>query len=156
APTPIGRPITLATPTISRVPTMACTTPPPVSPAGAGVLVKKSSERLPAPFITKVIRMKINGSSATMTAPTISPTIRLLKTRRRMRRFMRGPGSQRLAPDAGPASDAPDQEPCARVHQHRDHEEQEGDVGQRREVHVAHRLGEFVGDRRRHGVAGRK
>ena len=43
-------------PTISRVPTIAWATPPPVSPAGAGVLVKKSSERLPAPFAHQVER----------------------------------------------------------------------------------------------------
>ena len=47
---PIGRPIRLAAPTMMSVPTIACATPPPVSPAGAGVLVKKSTERLPAPL----------------------------------------------------------------------------------------------------------
>ena len=44
---------------------MACATPPPVSPAGAGILVKKSTERLPAPLTTRSRRMKKSGSNAT-------------------------------------------------------------------------------------------
>ena len=138
-------------PTMSSVPTMACTTPPPVSPAGAGVWVKKSSERLPAPLSTRLSRMKNSGSSATTTAPIISPTIKLLRPARRTRRF-----TGALLPAPEPAGHPPDEQPRAGVHQHRDHEEQEGDVGQGGEVHVADRLGELVGDRRRHGVAGRE
>jgi hypothetical protein len=84
---PIGRPIRLATPTMMSVPTMACATPPPVSPAGAGIFVKKSSERLPAPFATRLSRMNTSGSSATITAPIMRPTMRLLNARRSMRRF---------------------------------------------------------------------
>src|SRR5512133_359822 len=144
---PIGKPIRLATPTMSSVPTMACSTPPPDSPAGAGIWVKKASERLPAPLSTRLARMKISGRSAATTAPIISPTIRLLKARRRIRRFMgrQAPGSQGLAPGPRPAGHTPDEEPGAGVHEHRHHEEQEGDVGERREVHVAHGLGELVG-----------
>src|SRR5512141_2826474 len=154
---PIGRPMRLAIPTINSVPTMACTTPPPVSPAGAGVWVKNAGDRLPAPLSTRFARMKTSGASAATTAAIISPTIRLLYARRTVRRFMGrdAPWSQRLAPCARAAGHPPDEEPCAGVHQHRHHEEQEGDVGERREVHVAHGLGELVGDRGGHRIAGR-
>src|SRR4029453_18712299 len=116
-------------PTMISVPTTAWATPPPVSPAGAGVLVKKSSERLPAPLATRLARMKKRGSSATTTATTMSPTIAWLKARRSTRRFTAGP-SQRLAPGPGAAGDPPDQEARAGVHHDGHHEEQEGDGGQ--------------------------
>ncbi len=45
APTPIGIPISAAMPTMISVPTMACSTPPPVSPAGTGTWVKNAIER---------------------------------------------------------------------------------------------------------------
>src|SRR5689334_4198221 len=145
---PMGSPIKLATPTMSSVPTMACTTPPPVSPAGAGVLVKKSSDRLPAPLITRLARMKNSGARARITAPIMSPTIRLLNNRRSTRRFMPGltsgpraaglAGSQRLASRGRAARDLPDQEPGTRVDQHRHHEEEERHIGERRQVHVTH------------------
>src|SRR6266498_994152 len=151
----MGSPMRLATPTMSRVPMMACATPPPCSPAGAGVLVKKSSDRLPAPLISRSTRMKKSGRRATITAPTMSPTITLLKARRRRRRFMlrMAFGSQGFAPGAGTAGHAPDEEARPGIHDHRNEEQQEGDVRQRGEMHVSHRLRELVGDRRGHGVA---
>ena len=63
---PIGRPIRHATPTMSSVPTIAFTMPPPLSPAGSGIWVKKSSERLPGALRDQVTRMKISGRTATM------------------------------------------------------------------------------------------
>ena len=50
APIPTGIPMRQAVPTMSSVPTIAFATPPPLSPAGAGIFVKKSSDRLPAPL----------------------------------------------------------------------------------------------------------
>ena len=82
APMPTGRPMRHAVPTISSVPTIAWATPPPVSPAGAGILVKKSSERLPAPLSTRSPRMKKSGSTATTTRQIMSPTMTLLTSRR--------------------------------------------------------------------------
>src|SRR3954463_345354 len=152
----MGKPMRLAVPTMSRVPTSACTTPPPVSPAGAGVRVKKSSERLPAPLSTRFSRMKNSGMSATITAPIISPTMKLLRNRRSSRRFTAEPASQRAAPRTRAAGHPPDQEAGPGIHQHSCHKKHESHVGQRREMEIAHRLGELVGDRRGHGVSGSK
>ena len=98
--------------------------------------------------------MKNSGSSATITAPIMSPTIRLL-TARRAGRHCR-PVHSALLPAPEPRATRQMRSRAPGVHQHRHHEEQEGDVGQRREVEVAHRLGELVGDRRGHGVARRE
>src|SRR5687768_1589017 len=126
APIPIGSPMRQAIPTMRSVPTSAWATPPPVSPAGAGILVKKSSERLPAPLRIRLSRMKKSGSRATMTAPIINPTIRLLNALRRMRRFMLGlnRGSQGAAPGSRPAGHPPDEEPGAGVYYYGHQEEQ--------------------------------
>src|SRR3954451_17821436 len=143
----------LAVPTMSRVPTRACTTPPPLSPAGAGVRVRKLRERLPAPLSTRFSRMKNSGMSATITAPIISPTMKLLITRRSIRRFTAERLSQGAAPGPRAAGHSPDQEPGSGVHQDSHQKKHERDVSQRREMEIAHRLREFVGDRGGHGVA---
>src|SRR3954462_8640503 len=148
----MGKPMRLAVPTMSRVPTSACTTPPPVSPAGAGVRVKKSSERLPAPLSTRFSRMKNSGMSATITAPIISPTMKLLRNRRSSRRFTAEPASQRAAPRARSSGYSPDQEAGSGIHQHSHQKQHESHVGERREMQISHCFGELIGDRRGHSV----
>ncbi len=99
APTPRGSPIRLAMPTMIKVPTIALATPPPVSPAGTGILVKKSSEILLAPLAIRVRRISSRGSTASSTARTMRPTIALLFQRRSRGRFIcrRRPGPARPA-----------------------------------------------------------
>ena len=72
---------------MSSVPTIALATPPPVSPAGAGIFVKKSSDRLPAPLSSRVPRMNSSGSTAMNTQAMSTPVMTLLFTRRKTRRF---------------------------------------------------------------------
>ena len=82
APMPIGSPMMHATPTMIRVPTMAWTTPPPLSPAGTGVWVKKSRLMLLAPLMTRSNRIRNSGSTASTVATTSRATITRLRQRR--------------------------------------------------------------------------
>ena len=68
APMPIGSPIAAAMPMRISVPTIALAIPPPGSPTGFGISVKKSSEMALAPSLTRWNRMKMSGSVATTAA----------------------------------------------------------------------------------------
>ena len=72
---------------------MAWSTPPPVSPAGTGIRLKKCQSRLPAPFTIRFARMRISGRSAISTEAATRPTMMPLRNRRQVRRFT-GPCSR--------------------------------------------------------------
>ncbi len=101
APIPTGIPMRQAVPTMSIVPTIAFATPPPLSPAGTGIFVKKSSDRLPAPLSSSVPRMNRSGRTASSTQAMSTTVMVLLFTRRNRRRFIarscRRPTRGRLA-----------------------------------------------------------
>ena len=71
---PIGTAITAARPLSISVPTIAFAMPPPVSPTGVGMCVKKArlSDRMP--WLTTKNRTNASGISASSTAPAQKPT----------------------------------------------------------------------------------
>ena len=62
APIPNGTPITLAMPRMNIDPTMALAMPPPASPTGFGVCVRKAQLIDPTPRINQVAENANNGS----------------------------------------------------------------------------------------------
>jgi hypothetical protein len=82
APTPSGTPMRQAIPTMYKVPAMPFPTPPPVSPTGAGMAVKKlqSSPAIPREITSQ--SSETSGTSATPSASAQSPVINQLTARR--------------------------------------------------------------------------
>jgi hypothetical protein len=65
--------------------------PPPASPTGCGVCVKKSSEIAPAPAFNRWNRMNSSGSVASTAATYVSPIITVLRPCRIARRLTARP-----------------------------------------------------------------
>src|SRR5271157_3380146 len=113
APTPSGTPMTLAKPRMKTDPTIAFAIPPPASPTGFGVWVRKAQLIDPTPRKTRYANIANNGTSTRMTVSTATPVITWLVIRRRKEIggtvcaeiFLSGIGPRRLA-----ASDRPDQQ----------------------------------------------
>jgi hypothetical protein len=95
APTPIGRPINAAIPTMMPVPTIALATPPPVSPAGTGFFVKNAQSIEDAPLAIRSARMSTSARTAVNDNAATSPVIRPLVMRRRTVRALTAPCSPR-------------------------------------------------------------
>src|SRR5207244_4481989 len=74
------------------VPTMAFATPPPLSPAGTGFLVKKFRSSEEAPFTTRFPRIRIRDRTARNESTPTSPVITPFTTRRRTRRGLTARG----------------------------------------------------------------
>jgi hypothetical protein len=66
---PSGTPMAQASPTMIIVPTMACLKPPPLSPSGTAVFVKKFQSSEPAPFMISMPRIAASGRMASAAAP---------------------------------------------------------------------------------------
>jgi len=80
--TPSGTPMRQAIPTMYNVPAIPFPTPPPVSPTGAGIAVKKlqSSPAIPREITSQ--SSEISGTSATPSASAQSPVISQFTARR--------------------------------------------------------------------------
>src|SRR5712692_3950303 len=157
---PTGTARSAARPIRISVPTMAFAMPPPVSPTGFGMCVKKSQVRAGSPCLTTKKRMNPRGRSASRTERPLKPTT--IPDTMRRRAALRVTGSP--CRDGGGAgdprrtlgADAPDQEAREGVDDDRDQEQHETDLDQGVEVEVVRRLGELVGDDGGHRVLRRE
>ena len=87
---PTGNPTTDAMPISISVPRIAFAMPPPDSPTGFGMCVKKPIDNAPAPCFSRYARMTTSGTTASAAARHVSVTIRMLTPRRRASPRARG------------------------------------------------------------------
>src|ERR1700733_14343459 len=163
APMPNGIPIRLARARTTPEPTMAFSMPPPFSPTGTGILVKKSQLSDVTPCFSRSKRIAISGVMTTSVASTASTlTAPLLKRRLKILTLDARNGG-RIDWDAisghprrCAARHGPNQQTCAGIHDDRNQEERQSDFDERTQVHVVGSLAEFVGQHAGHAVTGRQ
>src|SRR5208283_4256365 len=154
-PMPNGSPIRLATAKISPVPTIAFAIPPPTSPGGFGVWVRKARFTEPIPLITRYTKMASSGTSTSTTASTANTVAPWLMMRRPRLTSCGAEGDTELGTHPrSPPGDAPDQQPRQRVDDESHNEKSQPDLHQGAEIQIAGGLGELVGNDAGHGVAG--
>src|ERR1700691_2639861 len=152
-PMPIGIPMMLASARSTPEPTIALAMPPPVSPSGAGTLVKKFKSSELAPLKMSSAKMTASGTITRMVAKTASTvtvwsvTVLILERSSNLLvlTLLSLPRLRRRA-----ARDRPDQQLGNCIDNNRDSEQSQGDLDQSAAVQVAGRLGKFVGDHRSH------
>src|SRR5947209_11626078 len=140
-------PTRAATAMIMAVPTIALAMPPPVSPTGWGIRVKKAQLREPMPRTTTPPRMRKSGASTTRVAATMAPSPRKLTKRRRRLMLCKVP--RRHA-----AGDAPDHELGHAIHNQSDGEEHQRNLDEGAQVHVTGGFREFIGNHAGQSVSG--
>src|ERR1700723_38353 len=162
APIPSGTPSRLAIPRIIPEPTMPLATPPPTSPGGLGVWVRKAQFTEARPRTRRYPKMATNGTRTTITVRIAMPVMAWSVTRRRRLTGdtlccgaamlaaldMR---ARRLA-----ARHRPDQQTCQRVHYDRHQKKRQPNFNQRRQMHVARGLGKLIGQDAGHGISRRE
>ena len=84
----MGMPISAATPTISKVPTMALAIPPPVSPGGLGNCVKKFQLSELAPLYSRQPRITNSMATVTTVQTPVRVSITLFTNLRHVKSFM--------------------------------------------------------------------
>src|SRR5580693_6850184 len=158
APIPIGTPIRLAINRIKAEPAMALAIPPPASPTGFGVCVRKAQLMDPMPLYTRYPKIAPSGSKTRITAPTARPVTRLLSPRRHRltgaeATVVAGVRVSDIGPRRGSAGNRPDQKLGQNIHDNRDDEQCQAYLDQSAQVNVASGLGKLIGDHTSHGVA---
>src|SRR5580693_4374067 len=162
APMPSGTPSRLAIPRIIAEPTIPLATPPPTSPGGFGVCVRKAQLTDAKPRTSRYPKMAISGTSTTITVRIAIPVMAWSVTRRR--RLIGGTlccmaamlaaldmRARRLA-----ARHRPDQQTCQRVHYDRHQKKRQPNFNQRGQMHVARGLGKLIGQDAGHGISRRE
>src|SRR5579884_4013091 len=86
-PIPSGTPIRLATASNSMEPTIALAMPPPVSPIGLGIWVRKSQFSAPMPRVITVPRIRKRGIVTMKVARQMEPSASQFVTRLRTEMF---------------------------------------------------------------------
>ena len=89
--TPIGTAISAARPLMISVPTIEFSIPPPASPTGVGMWVKKARFSDWMPWLTTKNSTSASGTSASSTAPAQNPTNNDDSILRRVVALMRSP-----------------------------------------------------------------
>ena len=92
---PVGMAKSAPSPTMISVPTMALAMPPPVSPTGFGIWVKKSTLSARTPSLTTKKKMKASGTSATAIDSPQKPTKTADFALRQVADVMRRPRARR-------------------------------------------------------------
>src|SRR5580658_571466 len=153
-PIPIGMPIKLANPSSTPEPTMEFAIPPPFSPSGFGIWVKKARFSELAPLISKYPKITTSGVTTRIVANTAS-AVTAWSVNARIFDFKLSSytnlSSMRLRRRA--ARHRPHQQLRQRIHNNRHDEQRQSDLNQRGAMHVAHCLGKLVGDHRSHRAA---
>src|SRR5271166_6594963 len=153
-PIPRGSPITLATARITPVPTIPFAMPPPASPGGFGVLVRKSMLTEPIPLITRYTKMASKGTSTRTAAETANAVAPWLVMRRQRLTSCGAAGDTELGTyPRSSAGDAPDQQPRQGVDDESHDEKRQPYFHQGAEIQIPRGLGKLVGDDTGHGVA---
>src|ERR1700760_3786023 len=144
APIPSGTPIMLAVTSNITEPTIALATPPPISPIGLGICVRKSQFSPPTPRTIMVPRIRNNGT-VTISAPSvISPRATILVSLRRREMVVGinlGNGPRRHS-----ARDRPDQQSGQCVHNQRNHKQNQRHFHQCALVSISYGFRELIGD----------
>src|SRR5207245_3758679 len=157
---PTGTAGAAARPSRISVPTIALAIPPPGSPTGFGIWVKKAGRRAGSPWRTTKNRMSPSGTSARTTeAAQKTSTAREVARRRRsspvifMPSCRRGDGGRgRRRHGHRRVREPPQEEPGQRVDDDGDEEEHQPDLDQGVEVEIAGGFRELVGDHGGHRV----
>src|SRR5205085_1944124 len=135
---PTGTASSAARPMRMPVPTIAFAIPPPVSPTGFGIWVKKARSRAGTPRTNTKNSTMARGTSATRTAAAQSPLITFetsLRMRYRRAKSSGGKGHPRCRrPQAAAGGHAPDEQARDGVDGHGDHEQDEPDLHERVQV----------------------
>src|SRR5215831_2296717 len=149
---PIGVPMRTPSAVSARLPTMAFKRPP-AEPGGGVFSVKTASDSPPKPSYSSTNRISTSQPRPNRVAASARPLAMAFCRRRRPRRGLSWAMAMALS---DPLLDAQQHVARDREHDEGDDEQDEAERDQRRSVEVADRLGEFVGDRRRDGGAGRQ
>src|SRR5579875_559294 len=145
---PTGTPKTIASSSSFALPTIALAMPPPVSPTGAGSLVKKSQLRLRAPWTNRYPRMNSRVPAANSVQNAVSVSIAAFTAFRRSRfqDILRAPLAGR----------GKHQQPRRGVDRHGQSEQNQSEFDQRALIQRAGGFREFVGDHRGDRVSRRE
>src|SRR6185437_1233149 len=129
APMPSGTPMALAMPRITPEPRMALAMPPPGTPTGAGVLVRKAQLMEPIPRFNKSAKIAARGSSTSRTAATASAVNRW-SSNRRIHEICSdlAPALLRMDPRWKATSHTPHQQTGERVDYNRHQEQSQADL----------------------------
>src|SRR5215471_3044435 len=163
APIPMGTPTRLAIARIKAVPAIALAIPPPTSPTGLGVWVRKAQLMEPTPLYNRYPKMAHSGASTTITDPAAANVANPF-TARRYQLIGAAPKESTLtagfALAIGPrrcaTSYCPDQNLRQDIDDDGHDEQRQSHLHQRAQIEVSRCLAEFVGDDTRHGVSRRE
>src|SRR5271156_2931835 len=166
APTPRGTPRMLARARMNADPTIAFAIPPPASPTGFGVCVRKAQLSDPTPRYTRQAKIANNGSSTRITVNTAAPVITWSVMRRRKAIggtvcnaeifVVSGIVVSSIRSRGLSAGHAPYQKPSQRIHHYRHQEQSQSNLDQGGEIYVARGLAEFIRQHTRHRISRRE
>src|SRR5204863_4697224 len=137
---PVGVPTSVAMRVIARLPAIALRRPP-LLPGGGVIWVNRDGVIAPMPLISSVPSTSTSHSNPKAVAATDSPMISQLLSRRRAYSSIASASRLPLEPDQQQFGQC--------QHDEGDDEQKKAQRDQRRQVKIADRLGEFVGERRR-------
>src|SRR6185312_7091578 len=133
--------------------TIALAMPPPSSPIGLGICVKKVQFSSPKPRKSTVPRIRKRGTVTTRAASVIEPNASQLESLRRKETVRNGLGK---GPRRHSPCDRPDQQAGQGIYNEGDNEQDQRHFHQRAQIGISYSFREFICDHASQRISGSK